>query len=71
MSESAARKLLKKSDRHMAGEQYGEAADQIVKLQERCDKLEKKLAKERKQRVILEKMFYGHVEQHVERGYPV
>lgn len=71
MSESAARKLLKKSDRHMAGEQYGEAADQIVKLQERCDKLEKKLAKEIKDRKILEGMLYGHVKMHIEKGYPV
>ena len=71
MSESAARKLLKKSDKAMAGEQYPEAADQIVKLQERCEKLEKALAKANKQRNILEKMFYGHIEQHVKHGYPV
>lgn len=71
MSESAARKLMKKSDRHMAGEEYPEDVDQIVKLQVRCDKLERALAKESKQRKILEKMFYGHVEQHVKRGYPV
>ena len=71
MSESAARKLLKKSDRRMAGAEYPEHVDQLVKLMDRLDKLEKRLAKEVKDRKILEKMFYGHIEQHVKRGYPV
>jgi hypothetical protein len=38
---------------------------------DRCDKLEKALAKEVKQRKILEGMLYGHVKMHVEKGYPV
>lgn len=71
MSESATRKLMKKSDTKMAGQEYPEQVDQIVKLQERCDKLERALAKEVKDRKILECMFYGHVEQHVKRGHPV
>ena len=45
VSEAELKKLQRKSDRQMVVEQYPEKVDQIVKLMDRTDKLERKVDK--------------------------